>query len=290
MKKYEIQFAGHRLVMGEKTLVMGILNVTPDSFSDGGLFAETRRAVAHGIKMAQQGADIIDVGGESTRPFSDPVSEIEEISRVVPVIQELANCIDIPISIDTAKAGVAQKALEAGASIVNDISALNHDPGMGEVVAKAKAPVILMHMAGTPKTMQENPTYEDVTRQVRDFLGKAIKRALAVGIPREMIIVDPGIGFGKTISHNLLLIKKLDILTSLDVPVLVGPSRKSFIKKILENGLKKYERSPDNMDMEIGTQAVLAMAARAGAHIVRVHDVAKARVTMLLADALTQSK
>jgi dihydropteroate synthase len=256
---------------------MGILNVTPDSFSDGGVFFEKNKAVAHGERLAAAGADIIDVGGESTRPFSDPVSIQEEIRRIVPVIEELANRVSVPISIDTNKAEVAERALAVGASIVNDIGALRLDPAMGDLVAEAGVPVVLMHMKGTPKVMQMNPHYDDVVEEVKLFLADAIGRAEQAGIDRNKIIVDPGIGFGKTVRHNLLLIKHLSVLHDLEVPVLIGPSRKSFIAKIL--GSEEIHR-------EVGTQAAVAAAALCGAHILRVHDVEQTRDTLKLVDAI----
>ncbi len=256
---------------------MGILNVTPDSFSDRGLFFDKTAAIAQGEAMAAAGADIIDVGGESSRPFSDPVPAHEEIRRTVPVIEALASRLSAPISIDTNKAEVARCALAAGASMVNDIGALRLDPDMAGVVAEAGVPVALMHMKGTPKTMQVDPVYEDVVQEVRAFLADAIQRAEQQGIDRSKIIVDPGIGFGKTVRHNLLCIKHVSALHSLGVPVLIGPSRKSFIAKIL---------GPEMERREVGTQAAVTAAALNGAHIVRVHDVARTKDTLDLVDAI----
>ncbi|WP_028316207.1 dihydropteroate synthase [Desulfatibacillum aliphaticivorans] len=290
MKPYTMAWNGRRLDMTSRTLIMGILNVTPDSFSDGGLWRETDKAVAHGLEMVSQGADIIDIGGESTRPFSDPVSVQEEIDRVVPVIERLNKEVSVPISIDTMKAAAAEAAVKAGASIINDVSAFNMDPQMAETAAKAGVPVILMHMAGTPKTMQEAPQYKDVVAEVRDYLGNAVEKAVEAGISRDLVIVDPGIGFGKTVLHNLLLIKHLDALDALNVPVLLGPSRKSFIRKILTDNLLPGTEEPSMEDIETGTQAVLASPAAAGVHIVRVHDVPRARTTMLLANAIAQAE
>ena len=290
MKPYSMAWNNHRLDMTGRTLIMGIVNVTPDSFSDGGLYAEAHKAVAHGLEMVAQGADIIDIGGESTRPFSDPVSVQEEIDRVVPVIEKLSKEIQVPISIDTMKAEVAEKALEAGASIINDVSAFDVDPGMADVAARTGVPVILMHMAGTPKTMQEAPQYADVVTDVRDYLAKAVDKAVSAGISRDLVIVDPGIGFGKTVLHNLLLIKHLDALDALNVPILLGPSRKSFIRKILTDNQLPGAQALTMEDIETGTQAVLASPAASGVHIVRVHDVQRARNTMLLADAIAQAK
>ncbi len=256
---------------------MGILNVTPDSFTDGGLFFDEKDAVAHGEALAAAGADIIDVGGESSRPFSDPVPVKEEIRRVVPVVQELASRLSIPISIDTNKAEVARHAIVAGASMANDIGALRFDSAMAGVMAEAGVPVVLMHMKGTPKSMQIDPHYEDVVGEVRSFLADAIRMAEEAGIDRTKIIVDPGIGFGKTVRHNLLLIKHLSDFHALEVPVLIGPSRKSFITKILGDGDERRE---------IGTQAAVAAAALQGVHIVRVHDVERTRDTLKLVDAI----
>lgn len=259
---------------------MGILNVTPDSFSDGGLFFDRQDAVAHGMALEQAGADIIDIGGESSRPFSEPVLAEEEIRRVVPVIEELADRVSVPISIDTTKAEVAKRALEAGAVIVNDIGALRLDPDLGGLVADRGVPIVLMHMLGTPKTMQNDPHYDDVVTEVKDFLANAIARAEAAGIDRKKTVIDPGIGFGKTVNHNLRLIEGLGALQALDVPILIGPSRKSFIQKLL---------GPDDERREIGTQAAVTAAALNGVHIVRVHDVERTRGTLKLVDAIMNS-
>ncbi|MDI6795702.1 MAG: dihydropteroate synthase [Desulfatibacillaceae bacterium] len=279
MRDFLVEAGKFRLELGACPLVMGIVNVTPDSFSDGGQFFDADKAVAHGLELAEQGADILDVGGESTRPFSDPVSQQEEERRVLPVIERLSRLVNIPISIDTQRASTAKRALEAGASIINDISALGADPGMAALAAKTGAPVILMHMLDKPKTMQENPRYADVVADVRDFLAKAIARSVAAGIGREKIIVDPGIGFGKTVEHNLLLIKNLDALHQLGVPVLLGHSRKSFIRKTLAKKALP-DRAAEDYAVEMGTQAVTAFALIKGVHIVRVHGVAAARAVV----------
>ncbi len=274
---FKLQCGPFRLTLGKHTLIMGILNVTPDSFSDGGLFFDKQKAVAHGESLAAAGADIIDIGGESTRPFSDPVPAAEEIGRVVPVIEALAHRVPVPISIDTNKAAVAERALAAGASMVNDIGAVRLDSAMAGLVAEAGVPVVLMHMKGTPKVMQMEPHYDDVVEEVRLFLVDAIQRAEKAGIERHRIIVDPGIGFGKTVKHNLLLIKHLSALHTLGVPVLIGPSRKSFIANIL---------GPEETRREVGTQAVVAAAALSGVHIVRVHNVRQTKDTLTLVDAI----
>ena len=266
-------------------MIMGILNVTPDSFSDGGNFFNCDDAVAHGEKLVEDGADIIDIGGESTRPFSDFVSAEEESGRVIPVIEKLAKRVSVPISIDTTKAKVARRALEAGASIVNDIGALRFDPDMASVVSKFGVPVILMHMLETPKTMQDFPEYDDLIKEIKSFLADAIKRAEKSGIPKTNVIIDPGIGFGKTVEHNLLLIKNLHEFSSLDVPVLIGSSRKAFIRKILKDETGQDIR-PDLPMVETGTQASIAAAIFNGANIVRVHDVANTCATVKIADAI----
>jgi dihydropteroate synthase len=273
----KLQCGSLALTVGKRTLIMGIVNVTPDSFSDGGLFFDRTDAVAHGRALAAAGADIVDVGGESSRPFSKPVPAQEEIRRVVPVIEGLARHLSVPISIDTRKAEVARHAIAAGASMVNDIGALQPDPAMAHLVAEAGVAVVVMHMKGTPKSMQVDPYYKDVVGEVTGFLADAVQRAEQAGIDPTRIIVDPGIGFGKTVTHNLLLIKHLSALQALEVPVLIGPSRKSFIAKILGAGDERRE---------VGTQAAVAVAALNGAHIVRVHDVKRTKHTLKLVDAI----
>ena len=247
-------------------VVMGILNVTPDSFSDGGEFLDVDRAVAHGIAMVQAGAAIIDIGAESTRPGSKAVSIDEQISRVIPVIERLAAKIKIPISIDTYDADVAAAALDAGAGMINDITAL-HDERMGKLAAKRKVPVVLMHMQGEPATMQAEPKYEDVVAEVLDFLLARAEFAQKMGIQKEMIIIDPGIGFGKTTEHNLELLRNIDKFVQSGWMVLVGASRKRFIGELTG----KTEPS----GRIFGTAATVAVCATAGVSIVRVHDVAE---------------
>ena len=277
---FELRCDPYLLTLGPRTLMMGILNVTPDSFSDGGLYFDKEDAVAHGEALAAAGADIIDVGGESSRPFSEPVPPEEEIRRVVPVIEELARRLSVPISVDTTKPHVATRALDAGAVMVNDIGALRLDPAMADLVADADVPVVLMHMQGTPKTMQVNPQYQDVVGEVKSFLADVVQGAEEAGIDRSKIIVDPGIGFGKTVTHNLQLIKDLRALQPLGVPILIGVSRKSFISKLL---------GPGDERREAGTQAAVAAAALNGAHIVRVHDVERTGETLKLVDAIKNS-
>ncbi len=285
MKKYNLSWGKHTLILGENTRIMGILNVTPDSFSDGGIFFSFESAVDQGQKLFEDGADILDIGGESTRPFSDEVSAEEEMRRVIPVIERLTESISIPISIDTTKAIVAKRAIEAGASIINDVSALRLDSKMADVAAEYGVPVIIMHMLGTPKTMQISPTYEDLIGEIKAFLRKAINRAEKKGIPKSKIIIDPGIGFGKTVEHNLLLIKHLYEFKSLDIPILVGPSRKAFIRHILKDNNVK-DINPDLPEVEDGTQAAVAAAILNGAHIIRAHNVANTRAAAQVADSI----
>jgi len=285
MKTYNLVWGKHRLVLGKRTCVMGILNVTPDSFSDGGEFFTLDDAVAQGQKIFKDGADILDIGGESTRPFSDALSTEEEIRRVVPVIENLAARISIPISIDTTKAGVARRAIEAGASIINDVSALRLDHGIADVAAEYDVPVILMHMLGTPKTMQTDPVYDDLIKEIKEFLKSAVDYAESRGISKSKIIIDPGIGFGKTVEHNLLLIKHLHEFKTLDVPILIGSSRKAFIRNILKDETVK-DINPDLAEVEIGTQTSVAAAVLNGAHMVRVHNVANTRITLKIIDAI----
>jgi dihydropteroate synthase len=284
-KTYRLAWAGYDMEFGRQTCIMGVVNVTPDSFSDGGIFLSCDAAVAQGEKLAADGADILDIGGESTRPFSEPVPEDEEIRRVVPVIEKLAKRLSIPISVDTMKAAVARRALEAGAAMINDISALRFDPDMAAVAKAFDTPVVLMHMLGNPKTMQKLPAYDDLIREIRDFLEDAIRQAVSQGISKSKLIGDPGIGFGKTVSHNLILINHIESFASLEVPILVGPSRKSFIRKLLKDEPGE-ELSPDSPIVETGTQAAVAAAVLRGAHIVRVHDVANTRATIRILDAM----
>ena len=260
-----------------KTLIMGILNITPDSFFDGGVHFEKNGAVEHGLEMVRQGADIIDIGGESTRPFSGPVSLDEELSRVMPVLEKLSGKIKAPISIDTYKSEVARQAIEAGATIVNDISALAFDPAMGPLIAETNVPVILMHMKGTPKNMQSNPTYEDLIGDITSFFHHKLEMAIQTGIKREHMIIDPGIGFGKSYNDNLKIIKELHKFSDLGQPILIGTSNKSFIGAILGPSLE----SRDN-----GTMATLAAAIMNGANIVRVHNVKAAKETATIIDAI----
>ena len=256
---------------------MGILNVTPDSFSDGGRYLDHEAAVEHGLRMVEEGADLLDVGGESTRPGSDAVSVEDELARVLPVIKRLAAEVDIPISIDTRKAEVAAPALDAGASIVNDVSA-GRDRRMFEVTRAAGAGLVLMHMLGEPKTMQEEPRYEDVVREVHDYLDERIEDAEDAGIGRDRIAADPGLGFGKTSRHSLELMRSIDAFLDLGVPIVVGPSRKSFIGAALGD-------APVDQRLE-GTAGAVAWLAGRGAHILRVHDVETMVKVVSVVDAI----
>ena len=284
-KTYHLSWSGYNLELGRQTCIMGVVNVTPDSFSDGGKFYNTDGAIAQGEKLAAEGADIIDIGGESTRPFSDSVSVEEEIRRVVPVIDKLARRVSVPISIDTTKADVARRALEAGAAIINDVTALRFDPGLAALAVEFDTPLILMHMLGEPKSMQVAPSYANLIEDIRSFLADAVGRAENLGVPRSKIIVDPGIGFGKTVAHNLSLIKHVQAFVSLDAPILIGASRKAFIRKILKQAHEEDIR-PDLPIVETGSQAALSAAVLNGAHIVRVHDVANTLATVKILDAL----
>lgn len=267
-----------RLALCERTHVMGILNVTPDSFSDKGRFFDKDEAVEHGLGMARDGADIIDVGGESTRPGADDISIEEEISRVIPVIEGISKSAKVTISIDTRKSNVAYEALECGASIVNDVSGLRYDPEMGAVVAKNGAGCIVMHMKGTPRDMQSKAVYENLIQEIIDSLKESIRIAGRAGVKEDKIIVDPGIGFGKTVEHNLEILNRLTEFKTLGRPICIGTSRKSFIGKVL--GL-------DNpIDRLVGTIASSAIAIIKGADIIRVHDVKEAVQVARLADSI----
>jgi dihydropteroate synthase len=261
--------------LSSRTHVMGILNVTPDSFSDGGRFLDVESAVDHAQRMQEEGADFIDVGGESSRPGSEPITVEEELRRTIPVIERLAAKLSVPISIDTYKSDVARRALAAGATIVNDISAMTMDPHIASVAAEYKATVVLMHMKGTPKNMQVNPTYSDVVQEVRSYLAARVEAARAAGI--SQVLIDPGIGFGKLLEHNLALMRGLGVLREIGVPVLVGPSRKSFLGTILN--------VPVDQRLE-GTAAAVAVCILNGAHVVRVHDVQPMVRVARVADAL----
>jgi dihydropteroate synthase len=258
---------GRSLVLGERTLVMGIVNVTPDSFSDGGALLDAGRAVEAGVRMAAEGADLLDVGGESTRPGAQPLSEAEERRRILPVIEALASRISIPISVDTYKAGVADVALAAGASMVNDVSGLRYEPELGPVVARHGAAIVLMHTRGRSSDMYKHAAYHDVIGEVLDELRESIAFATGAGIAKERILVDPGLGFAKEAPHSYEALARLDEFSGLARPILVGASRKSFLGRAIGVSVPAIER-------DWATAAAVAASALAGAHIVRVHAVA----------------
>jgi len=266
----------------QKTYVMGILNVTPDSFSDGGKFLEKPKAIKRAIQMVEDGADIIDIGGESTRPGSEPITIEEELQRTIPVITTVSKEIRQPVSIDTYKSEVAKRALDAGASLVNDISGLKFDPKMRNVIAHYEVPVILMHIKGTPNNMQQNPIYEALIPEILDYLRESVNIAESSGIPRDKILIDPGIGFGKTFEQNLEIIHNLKIFSFLEKPICIGPSRKAFIGKIL--GTTSTDERLE------GTAAAVSASILNGANIVRVHDVKEMVRVAKVADAIMRIK
>jgi len=274
---YKLRLRDKELELGKRTLVMGVLNVTPDSFSDGGLYLDPKRAEERAWEMVEEGADIIDIGGESTRPGAEPLPLEEELRRVMPVLEALGPSFPVPISIDTYKAKVAEEALKAGASIVNDISGLGFDQDMAEVVAHYGAALVIMHIKGTPKDMQLNPTYGDVLGEIKAYLRERIEKAEKAGVRSDAIIVDPGIGFGKRLEHNLEIFRRMKELEELGKPILVGPSRKRFIGEIL--GVETSQRL-------YGTLAAVAFSILQGVHIVRVHDVKPCRQLVDVIDAM----
>ncbi len=276
-RKTVLKYGDSVMEFGGGPRLMGVLNVTPDSFSDGGRFFSPEAAVEHGLELCEQGADMLDVGGESTRPGSEAVDAEEEKRRVVPVIRRLRERVKIPISIDTMKSEVAAGAMENGADIVNDVSAMGFDDRMPEVVRRYKAGVVLMHMQGTPKTMQQGPAYTDVMEEVLTYLDRRVRYATGMGIERDRIAVDPGIGFGKTVRHNLLLLKHVRAFKALGLPLLVGASRKSFVGKLADAGTD--ERVP-------GSLAAAVWAAAHGADILRVHDVRETRQALAIARSI----
>ncbi|MDQ3910636.1 MAG: dihydropteroate synthase [Actinomycetota bacterium] len=266
------------LISGHGPVLMGVLNVTPDSFSDGGEFLDPDKAVVRAVSLLDEGALIVDIGGESTRPGSEPVSPDEELRRVMPVLREiLAIRPEAIVSIDTYRASTAEVALDAGARIVNDVTALG-DPRMAGVVAERGCSIVLMHMRGEPKSMQQDPHYEDVVREVRDFLARRTERALRAGVEEDNIVIDPGIGFGKTLEHNLTLLNRLDTLVELGFPVLIGASRKSFLGKIVGSGSPK--------DRLFGTVATIVIAYEQGVSLFRVHNVRANKEALAIAAAI----
>ena len=279
---YKINCGGKVLDLGSRTHIMGILNVTPDSFSDGGHYADAVRALTHAHVMAAAGADIIDIGGESTRPGAAPVAEEEELRRIIPLIERLSDELAVPISVDTYKSSVAKKAIEAGARIVNDISGLRFSPDMANVVADSGAAVVIMHIKGTPRNMQQNPVYDDVIGEIMAYFEEGIEIAVKAGVDREKIFIDPGIGFGKTLEHNLAILDRLDEFQVLGRPIVLGTSRKKFIGTILD--VQAPEQRVD------GTAATVALGIERGARVVRVHDVARMAQVAKMTDTILKYK
>jgi dihydropteroate synthase len=281
-KKFKLRLPSRTLALGERTLIMGVLNVTPDSFSDGGVYLDTDAAVARALEIERAGADLIDIGGESTRPGSQGISAAEEMRRIIPVLEKLRGRLKIPISIDTSKSEVAEAAAYQGAEILNDVTALRADPRLAAIAAKHKLPLILMHMRGEPGTMQKKPFARDVLRDVSTALRRAVAVARRAGVPPSQIVLDPGLGFGKSAAQNFELLEKLPQLARLGFPLLVGASRKGFIGKALGR-LPESERA-------WGTAAAVAASILGGAHIVRVHDVAEMSQVARVADAILNPK
>ena len=277
-ERYKLCLPRTEIELGRRTAVMGILNVTPDSFSDGGRFFTHDAAIVRAKEIEQEGADVIDIGGESSRPGSQPISEDEEIRRALPVIEQLAGVVKIPISVDTYRAAVAKRAIEAGAQIVNDISAFRFDDNMPRVVAAARAGVVLMHSRGTREMLHAQARMSDPVREVAGSLLSAVENARAAGISRDAIVIDPGIGFGKAAEESLAVLKSLNVFSKIKYPVLVGTSRKSFIRRITAENLEASDW---------GTAATIVAAIINGAHIVRVHDVRQARVLADVTDRLS---
>ena len=268
---------GRTIHCGERPLIMGIVNVTPDSFYDGGRYREPAEAVAHGLRLIEEGADLLDIGAESTRPGAHPVPEQDETHRLIPVVTELARRVTVPISVDTRKAAVARRALDAGASIINDVSALQFDPDMASVIARSGAAVVLMHMQGTPETMQHQPSYRDVVAEIVEFFDERIAAAMEAGIEKSQIVLDPGIGFGKLVMHNLDILNRLSSFAMLKRPLLVGLSRKGFLGQLVNRPVE---------DRQWATAAAVALAVDRGAQILRVHDVAMMKDVITVASAL----
>ena len=281
-RKFTVKLPARTLVLGERTLIMGVLNVTPDSFSDGGKFLDPQKAVEHALQMEAAGADLLDVGGESTRPGSEDTPVEEELQRVIPVLRGLQSGLKIPISIDTRKSEVAEAAINAGAQLINDVAGLKHDPRVAEVAARHKAPLILMHMRGEPATMQKRPFARDVIKDVAQGLRKSIQIARAAGVPKSQIILDPGIGFGKSFAQNYELLQKLPMLAKLGYPLLVGASRKGFLGATRARNRKSA--APD--ERLWATAAAVTASILGGAHIVRVHDVAEMAQVVRVADCV----
>ena len=271
-KQFRLHLASRTLILGERTLVMGVLNVTPDSFSDGGDYLDSQTAIARALELERDGADLLDIGGESTRPGAAPVTAREELRRILPVLEGLRGKLRVPISVDTQKAEVAEVAVAAGAEILNDVSALRMDPRLAEVARRARVPMILMHMRGTPRTMQRGPFARDVIRDVMSGLRGAVARARRAGLARSQLLLDPGIGFGKKHEQNFEILARLQELARLGCPIVVGTSRKAFLGKAMA---RSGERPLPADERLLGTAATVTASILGGAHIVRVHDVAE---------------
>jgi dihydropteroate synthase len=285
-QRFRLRLRSRTLALGERTLIMGVLNVTPDSFSDGGAYLDSQAAIAHGLRLEQDGADILDIGGESTRPGAAAISTEEELRRILPVIQSLRGKLRIPMSVDTRRSEVAEAALAAGAEILNDVSGLRTDPRIGEVARRARAAVILMHMRGTPQTMQKRPFARDVIRDVASGLREALARAKRAGLARTQLVLDPGIGFGKTHEQNFEILARLPEFARFGCPILVGTSRKAFLGKALA---KAEDAAPPADQRLLGTAATVTASILHGAHIVRVHDVAEIAGVVRVADRLVNA-
>ncbi len=300
---FEIKVHGQRVRLGERTLILGVVNVTPDSFSDGGRFLDVERAIEHGLELAKQGADWIDVGGESTRPGAKPVSAEEEMRRVLPVIRGLHRKLpSLPVSIDTTKADVAEASIQAGASVINDVSGLRFDARLADVARRHRTPLILMHLRGRPETMQQKPFARSLWRSLRNGLAGSIRRALAHGVRRSQLLIDPGLGFGKSRRQNFEILAQLPRLQKFGLPILVGTSRKSFVQAVVAGGelgpvrakgsrrtvwpLASGEGAGQAPPLQIGDAAAVVASILAGAHIVRVHDVEAVLPAVRIADAL----
>jgi dihydropteroate synthase len=285
-KRFRLRLPSRTLILGERTLVMGVLNITPDSFSDGGKYLDSGAAVARALQLERDGADILDVGGESTRPGATRIAAEEELRRILPVIQVLRGKLRIPMSVDTRRAEVAKAALAAGAEILNDVSGLQMDPGLGEVARRARAPLILMHMRGTPRTMQKGPFARDVIRDVLSGLRDAVARAKRAGLAKSQLLLDPGIGFGKTHEQNFEILARLPEFARLGCPIVIGTSRKAFLGKALA-GPDGPSAPPG--ERLLGTAATVTASILGGAHIVRVHDIAEMVRVARVADTILNS-
>ena len=285
-KKFCLRLPSRTLILGERTLIMGVLNITPDSFSDGGRYLDSQAAIAHALRLERDGADLLDIGGESTRPGAAPIPAEEELRRILPVIEVLRGKLRIPMSVDTQKAEVAEAALAAGAEILNDVSALLMDPRLAEVARRARAPMILMHMRGTPSTMQRGPFARDVIRDVMSGLRDAVTRATRAGLAKSQILLDPGIGFGKKHQQNFEILARLPELARLGCPIAIGTSRKAFLGKAMA---RTGGPQPPSDERLLGTAATVTASILGGAHIVRVHDVAEMVQVARVADAIRAS-